>query len=229
MFGSCSLLVCLGDLLLGCWVRWLLLSPSLGILNPSVSNWYKAHGESCSLTGHHIESPSCAVLVMNLTPELSKLSIEFQNVYLNQTLTYFPVGALYFSKDRKMISSALVSTFNTRIHWGECVACEKSWSSLDIAWEQKTWDQRLRGRRKNSHSCLSDALDMGNMEQIKIWVQMKTVLWSYVKFEAIYLNFNFPLQEEIHKSHGTGLLWGRRTDARQSSRSAALPVSLRFI
>lgn len=63
---------------------------------------------------------------MNLTPELSKLSIEFQNVYLNQTLTYFPVNALYFSKDRKMINSALVSTFNTRILWGEYVACEKS-------------------------------------------------------------------------------------------------------
>lgn len=63
---------------------------------------------------------------MNLPPELSKLSIEFQNVYLNQTLTYFPVNALYFSKDRKMINSALVSTFNTRILWGEYVACEKS-------------------------------------------------------------------------------------------------------
>lgn len=35
---------------------------------------------------------------------------------------------------------------------------------------------------------------------------MKTALWSYVKFGAIYLNFNFLLQEEMHKTHGTGLL-----------------------
>lgn len=61
-------------------------------------------------------------------------------------------------------------------------------------------------KEKEFSQWVSDALDIGNMEQIKIWVQMKTALWNYIKFGAIYLNFNFPLQEEIHKTHGTWLL-----------------------
>lgn len=38
----------------------------------------------------------------------------------------------------------------------------------------------------------------------KIQVQIQTTPPGYIKFETIYLNFHFALQEEIHKTHAMG-------------------------